>query len=119
VTADGDVVVPIDPEAFGFWLKAAFSEPITSGAGPWTHQCSTPTTGRCRGSRSKRRWPRRHGSRCTRAACSTRLGEDVTETLEVIPRRWKVVQTVSEKLTCRYCERISRPPAPFHPTPRG
>jgi transposase len=48
-----------------------------------------------------------------------KLGEDVTETLEVIPRRWKVVQTVREKFTCRDCERISQPPAPFHPTPRG
>ncbi|MDN5932620.1 MAG: IS66 family transposase [Pseudonocardia sp.] len=48
-----------------------------------------------------------------------RLGEDVTETLEVIPRRWKVVQTVREKFTCRDCERITQPPAPFHPTPRG
>jgi transposase len=26
-----------------------------------------------------------------------RLGEDVTETLEVVPRRWKVIQTVREK----------------------
>ena len=48
-----------------------------------------------------------------------KLGEDVTETLEVIPRRWKVIQTVREKFTCRDCERISQPPAPFHPTPRG
>ena len=32
VTADGDVVVPIDAAAFGFWLKAAFGEPITSGS---------------------------------------------------------------------------------------
>ena len=38
VTADGDVVVPIDAAAFGFWLKAAFGEPITSGTGPWTHE---------------------------------------------------------------------------------
>jgi hypothetical protein len=38
VTADGDVVVPIDAEAFGFWLKAAFGDPITTGAGPWTHE---------------------------------------------------------------------------------
>ena len=38
VTADGDVVVPIDAEAFGFWLKAAFGDPITSGAGPYTHE---------------------------------------------------------------------------------
>ena len=47
-----------------------------------------------------------------------KMGEDVTETLEVIPRQWKVVQTVREKFTCRNCERISQPPAPFHPTPR-
>ena len=49
----------------------------------------------------------------------SKVGEDVTETLEVIPRRWKVIQTVREKFTCRDCERISQPPAPFHATPRG
>ena len=38
VTADGDVVVPIDSAAFGFWLKAAFSGPTTSGSEPWTHE---------------------------------------------------------------------------------
>jgi transposase len=48
-----------------------------------------------------------------------KMGEDVTETLEVIPRQWKVIQTVREKFTCRQCEKISQPPAPFHPTPRG
>jgi len=39
VTADGDVVVPIDAEAFGFWLKAAFGAPVTTGTapGPFTH----------------------------------------------------------------------------------
>lgn len=37
VTADGDVVMPIDAEAFGFWLKAAFGDPVTTGTGPWTH----------------------------------------------------------------------------------
>jgi transposase len=37
----------------------------------------------------------------------------------IIPRQWKVIQTVREKFTCRDCERISQPPAPFHPTPRG
>jgi len=49
----------------------------------------------------------------------SRLGEDVTETLEVVPRTWKVVQNVREKFSCRDCERISQPPAPFHVTPRG
>ena len=49
----------------------------------------------------------------------SKIGEDITETLEVIPRQWKVIQTVREKFTCRRCEKISQPPAPFHPTPRG
>jgi hypothetical protein len=33
-----------------------------------------------------------------------KLGEDITETLEVVPRQWKVIQTVREKFTCRSCE---------------
>jgi transposase len=48
-----------------------------------------------------------------------KLGETTTETLEVIPRQWKVIQHVREKMTCRDCEKISEPPAPFHVTPRG
>jgi transposase len=48
-----------------------------------------------------------------------KLGEDITETLEVIPRQWKVIQYVREKFTCRHCESISQPPAPFHVIPRG
>jgi len=48
-----------------------------------------------------------------------KLGEDVTETLEVIPRQWKVIQRVREKFTCRDCEKISQAPTPFHVTPRG
>jgi len=35
-----------------------------------------------------------------------KLGETITETLEVVPRQWKVIQTVREKIT--------QPPAPFH-----
>jgi transposase len=49
----------------------------------------------------------------------SKLGEDITETLEVIPRQWKVIQTVREKFSCRACETIAQPPAPFHVTPRG
>jgi transposase len=48
-----------------------------------------------------------------------KLGEDVTKTLESIPRRWKVIETVREKFTCQDCEKISQPPAPFHVIPRG
>ncbi len=49
----------------------------------------------------------------------SKIGEDVTGTREVIPRQRKVIQTVREKFTCRRCEKISQPPAPFHATPRG
>jgi len=49
----------------------------------------------------------------------SKLGEDITETLEVVPRQWKVVQTARERFACRACETISQPPAPFHVTPRG
>ena len=60
---------------------------------------------------------------CSCPACGgtrlSKLGEDVTETLEVIPRQWKVIQTVREKFSCRDCEAITQPPAPFHVVPRG
>ena len=71
VTADGDVVVPIDAEAFGFWLKAAFGDPTTTGTGPWTHEfrsgeldaaVDVDRDGDARGAAL---------SRCTPAACST------------------------------------------------
>lgn len=48
-----------------------------------------------------------------------KLGETVTETLESLPRQWKVIQTVREKFSCRVCETITQPPAPFHVVPRG
>jgi transposase len=48
-----------------------------------------------------------------------KLGETVTETLESIPRSYKVIQTVREKFSCRSCESITQPPAPFHPIARG
>ncbi|WP_312405710.1 IS66 family transposase [Rhizobium sp.] len=56
---------------------------------------------------------------CCGSAKLSKLGEDITETLEVVPRQWKVIQTVREKFTCRECEKITQPPAPFHVTPRG
>jgi transposase len=48
-----------------------------------------------------------------------KLGEDVTRTLETSPRRWKVIETVREKFSCRDCEKISQAPAPFHVIPRA
>jgi len=58
-----------------------------------------------------------------RACCGgsrlSKLGEDVTRTLEEIPHRFKVIETVREKFSCRDCEAISQVLAPFHATPRG
>ena len=59
------------------------------------------------------------GCPCCGSDRLSKLGEDITETLEVVPRQWKVIQTVREKFSCRACETITQPPAPFHVTPRG
>jgi transposase len=48
-----------------------------------------------------------------------KIGEDVTETLELVPRQWKVIQHVREKFSCRTCESIAQPPAPSHAIARG
>ena len=56
---------------------------------------------------------------CCGSTKLSKLGEDVTETLEVVPRQWKVIQTVRERFSCRQCAAIAQPPAPFHVTPRG
>ena len=59
---------------------------------------------------------------CSCPACGgklSKLGEDITETLEVIPRQWKVIQTVRERFSCRSCETFTQPPAPFHAINRG
>lgn len=62
------------------------------------------------------------GPTCCACCGGTRLcklGEDITETLEAVPRQWKVIQHVREKFSCRDCEKISQAPAPFHVIPRG
>jgi transposase len=48
-----------------------------------------------------------------------KLGEAVTKSLECEPRRWKVIEHVREKFSCRDCEGITEPPAPSHPIARG
>lgn len=37
ITSDGAVTIPLDAEALGFWLKATFGAPSTSGSDPYTH----------------------------------------------------------------------------------
>jgi transposase len=56
---------------------------------------------------------------CCGCEALRKIGEDVTETLELIPRQWKVIQHVREKFSCRTCEAITQPPAPSHPIARG
>ncbi len=56
---------------------------------------------------------------CCGGSRLSKLGEDVTETLEVVPRKWKVIQYVRERFSCRDCESIAQAPAPFHVIPRG
>ncbi|MBE8589988.1 IS66 family transposase [Pseudomonas sp. MAFF 301449] len=47
------------------------------------------------------------------------LGEDVSEVLEYVPARFKVVRHVRPKLVCRCCEHIAQVPAPSRPIARG
>ena len=49
----------------------------------------------------------------------TRLGDDVSETLELVPARFKVIRTVRPKLSCTRCDRIVQEPAPHRPIARG
>src|SRR5260370_36857130 len=56
---------------------------------------------------------------CCGSTKLSKLGEDVTETLEVVPRQWKVIQTVRERVSCRQCEAMAQSPASFHVPPGG
>jgi transposase len=56
---------------------------------------------------------------CCGGSKLSKIGEDVTETLDVVPRQWFVTEHVREKLSCRSCETITQPPAPFHAIARG
>ena len=49
----------------------------------------------------------------------SQLGEDVTEVLEKIPARLKVIRHIRPKLGCRCCERIMQAPAPDLPIEKG
>lgn len=48
-----------------------------------------------------------------------RLGEDVSEMLEYVPARFKVIRTVRPKLCCKRCDAIVQEPAPHRPIARG
>jgi transposase len=56
---------------------------------------------------------------CCGGTSLSKIGEDITETLDVVPRQWFVTEHVREKFSCRACEKIAQPPAPFHAIARG
>jgi transposase len=56
---------------------------------------------------------------CCGGSKLSKIGEDITETLDVVPRQWFVTEHVREKFSCRSCETIAQPPAPFHAITRG
>jgi transposase len=47
------------------------------------------------------------------------LGEDVSELLEYVPARFKVIRHVRPKLSCSACDRIVQAPVPTRPIERG
>ncbi|CAN5756210.1 hypothetical protein BH11PSE13_BH11PSE13_42050 [soil metagenome] len=62
------------------------------------------------------------GQACGCTACGGRLrliGQDVSEQLEYVPSRFKVIRHVRPKLACVACEAIFQAPAPSRPIARG
>ncbi len=63
-----------------------------------------------------------HAPACSCPSCGgalDRLGEDISEVLEYIPERFKVIRHVRPKLRCGHCETIVQQPAPSRPIARG
>ena len=63
-----------------------------------------------------------HDAGCTCTACGAamgKLGEDVTEVLDYIPGRFRVIRHVRPKYACTRCDVISQAPVPNLPILRG
>jgi transposase len=63
-----------------------------------------------------------NGNACGCTACGGRLrqiGADVSEQLEYVPSRFKVIRHVRPKLACVSCQAIFQAPAPSRPITRG
>jgi transposase len=91
----------------------------TTQVGPFTRKCPARQPFPADLPRERVVEPAPTACPCCGGARLRKLGEDITETLETIPRQWKVIQHVREKFSCRDCETISQAPAPFHVLPRG
>jgi transposase len=63
-----------------------------------------------------------HPGPCACPGCGgalRRIGSDITETLDYVPGRFKVVRHVREAFSCRACESVVQAPAPHHTIARG
>ena len=64
----------------------------------------------------------RHPAPCTCPSCGgalRKISNEVTETLDYVPGRFKVVRHIREKLSCRVCDTVVAAPAPDHAIARG
>lgn len=63
-----------------------------------------------------------HEPACTCPECGAamrKIGEDVSEVLDYVPARFRVIRHVRPKLACPQCERIVQVQAPSRPIDRG
>src|SRR5690242_3157027 len=64
----------------------------------------------------------RHPAPCTCPSCGgalRKIADEVSETLDYVPGRFKVIRHIREKLSCRACEVVVAAPAPDHAIARG
>ena len=64
----------------------------------------------------------RHPAPCTCPGCGgalRKIADEVSETLDYVPGRFKVVRHIREKLSCRVCDTVVAAPAPDHAIARG
>src|SRR2546421_32316 len=63
-----------------------------------------------------------HLAPCSCPTCGgalRRISEEITETLDYVPGRFKVIRHIREKLSCRACDTVVAAPAPDHAIARG
>jgi len=64
----------------------------------------------------------RHSAPCACPSCGgalRKIGNEVTETLDYVPGRFKVIRHIRAKLSCRACDTVVAAPAPDHAIARG
>ena len=64
----------------------------------------------------------RHPAPCTCPSCGSalrKISDEVTETLDYVPGRFKVIRHLREKLSCRACDTVVAALAPDHAIARG